>query len=161
VGSAPPSPGTEAAIVAPAEICKHDGYRLERLRSNPSSDEAQRFANELGCEKLRPQLLGLIESLGAVSPAQAAAPSPSANVNSALRPKQRATAPASEARSTAPSRSLRPRRHASRCAFKSACFWRAASLPPIVLALLGDRPKSSSAFRRTFADARPNGLRGR
>ena len=32
--------------------------------NSPTSDEATRFAKELGCEKLRPQLLGLMESLG-------------------------------------------------------------------------------------------------
>ncbi len=64
MGSTPPSPGTEVATLTPDEICKGDGDRLERLRSSPTSDEAARFANELGCEKLRPQLLGLMESLG-------------------------------------------------------------------------------------------------
>ena len=64
VGSAPPDPGTEVAALTPDEICKRDGERLERLRSRPTNDEAARFAGELGCEKLRPQLLGLMESLG-------------------------------------------------------------------------------------------------
>ena len=59
VGSAPPDPGTEVAALTPDEICKRDGERLERLRSRPTNDEAARFAGELGCEKLRQQLLGL------------------------------------------------------------------------------------------------------
>jgi branched-chain amino acid transport system substrate-binding protein len=70
---APPSPGTEVAALTADEVCKRDGERLARLRSSPSSDEAGRFANELGCEKLRPQLLGLMESLGHAVPAPAAA----------------------------------------------------------------------------------------
>jgi hypothetical protein len=70
---APPSPGTEVAALTADEVCKRDGERLARLRSSPSSDEAGRFANELGCEKLRPQLLGLMESLGHAAPAPAAA----------------------------------------------------------------------------------------
>ena len=74
VGSAPPDPGTEVAALTPDQICKRDGERLERLRRRPTNDEAARFAGELGCEKLRPQLLGLIESLGYAAPAPAAAP---------------------------------------------------------------------------------------
>ena len=67
-GSAPSSPGVEVATLTPDEICKRDGDRLERLRSSPTSEEAARFANELGCEKLRPQLLGLMGSLGYAAP---------------------------------------------------------------------------------------------
>jgi hypothetical protein len=73
MGSAPPSPGVEVAALTPDEICKRDGDRLERLRSSPTSNEAARFANELGCEKLRPQLLGLMGSLGYAAPAPPAA----------------------------------------------------------------------------------------
>ena len=94
VGSAPPDPGTEVAALTPVEICKRDGERLERLRSRPTNDEAARFAGELGCEKLRPQLLGLMESLGYAAPAPAAAPPiPSVKLGSALGPKWRATVP--------------------------------------------------------------------
>ena len=92
MGSAPPDPGTEVAALTPDEICKRDGERLERLRSRPTNDEAARFAGELGCEKLRPQLLGLMESLGYAAPAPAAAPPiPSVKLGSALGPKWRAT----------------------------------------------------------------------
>ena len=94
VGSAPPDPATEVAALTPDEICKRDGERLERLRSRPTNDEAARFAGELGCEKLRPQLLGLMESLGYAAPAPAAAPPiPSGELGSALGPKWRATVP--------------------------------------------------------------------
>jgi hypothetical protein len=72
VGSASPDPGTEVALT-PDEICKRDGERLERLRSRPTNDEAARFAGELGCEKLRPQLLGLMGSLGYAAPTPPAA----------------------------------------------------------------------------------------
>ena len=94
VGSAPPDPATEVAALTPDEICKRDGERLERLRSRPTNDEAARFAGELGCEKLRPQLLDLMESLGYAAPAPAAAPPiPSGELGSALGPKWRATVP--------------------------------------------------------------------
>jgi len=63
----------ELAALTPDEICKRDGDRLARLRSDPLSDEAARFANELGCEKLQPQLQRLLESLGQAVPAPAAA----------------------------------------------------------------------------------------
>ena len=65
--------GTEVAALTPDEVCKRDGDRLARLRSSPSSDEAARFANELGCESLRPQVLALMESSGYAVPAPAAA----------------------------------------------------------------------------------------
>jgi hypothetical protein len=64
-----PSVGTDGAAesqlaaLAPDGVCQRDEDRLAQLRNNPSRDEAARFANELGCEKLRPQLLALIESL--------------------------------------------------------------------------------------------------
>ena len=69
---AAPPVGTEVAPLMLDEICKRDEERLERLRSSPSSEEAARFANELSCEKLRPQLLALIEDLGRPAPAAAA-----------------------------------------------------------------------------------------
>ena len=73
MGSARPSPGVQVAALTPNEICKRDGDRLERLRSSPTSDEAAGFAKELGCEKLRPQLLGLMGSLGYAAPTPPAA----------------------------------------------------------------------------------------
>lgn len=54
---------SQLAALAPERLCQRDEDRLAQLRNNPSRDEAARFANELGCEKLRPQLLALIESL--------------------------------------------------------------------------------------------------
>ena len=59
-----PVVGSEVARSAPDEICNRDEERLEQLRSRPSSDEAARFDSQLRCEKLRPQLLRLMESLG-------------------------------------------------------------------------------------------------
>jgi hypothetical protein len=82
----------EIAALTPDVICQRDGERLERLRSNPSSDEAARFATELGCEKLRPQVRDLMQSLSNAAPAAAAAaasnvaPPGAQAVNEAARP---------------------------------------------------------------------------
>ena len=46
------------------ETCRRDGDRLAQLRASPSGEETQRFASELGCEALRPQLQRLMESSG-------------------------------------------------------------------------------------------------
>jgi hypothetical protein len=160
VVSGPPSPGTEVAALTLDEICKRDEDRLEQLRGSPTSEEAARFANELGCEKLRPQLFGLMENLGQASSLQAAAtPSPPAKVGSALGPKRRATSPPSKTRGTASSGSLEPKRDANGCASKFACSSRHPSLPPILWALLDDL--NSSAFRRNLTSASPSDLHSR
>jgi hypothetical protein len=59
----------QLAALAPDEICQRDEDRLAQLRMNPSRGKAERFANELGCEKLRPQVLALFESLSPAPPA--------------------------------------------------------------------------------------------
>jgi hypothetical protein len=81
--------GTQLAALTPDEICQRDGSRLARLRLTPSSDEAQRLANELGCEKLRPQIISLMEGLAPPSAAADvpnAAPSNAQAANEAARP---------------------------------------------------------------------------
>jgi hypothetical protein len=55
--------GTQLAALAPDEICQRDEEHLAQLRGAPTLEEAARFANELGCERLRPQILSLVESL--------------------------------------------------------------------------------------------------
>jgi hypothetical protein len=47
------------------QICQRDQERLTRLRASPKRDEVVRFEHELGCDRLRPQVLRLLESLGA------------------------------------------------------------------------------------------------
>jgi hypothetical protein len=61
-------PERDSTRVAPSpmsqeQICKRDEERLTRLRASPASDEMSRFEHELGCERLRPQLLRLRESI--------------------------------------------------------------------------------------------------
>jgi hypothetical protein len=89
------APGAQLAALAPDEICERDEERLAQLRMSPSRGEAERFANELGCEKLRPQVLALVESLtpppAAMDAPDAASPGAQAE-NEAARP---APAPAS------------------------------------------------------------------
>jgi TPR repeat protein len=48
-----------------SEICKYDEERLKRLRASLEREEVVRFDHELGCERLRPQVVRLRESLGA------------------------------------------------------------------------------------------------
>jgi len=67
----PQKPERDAAVrvappsIPPEQICKRDEERLARLRASPARDEVVRFERELGCEKLRPQVVRLRESLGA------------------------------------------------------------------------------------------------
>jgi hypothetical protein len=55
--------GMQLAALAPDETCQRDEARLAQLRSAPSLEGAARLANELGCARLRPQVLSLMESL--------------------------------------------------------------------------------------------------
>ena len=57
----PPRPTVPAADQTPA--CKQDEARLARLRALPTLADVAAFERELGCEKLRPQIVRLRESL--------------------------------------------------------------------------------------------------
>jgi hypothetical protein len=46
------------------QVCKDAEQRLTRLRMDPKQQEVARFARDLACETLRPQVLRLLESLG-------------------------------------------------------------------------------------------------
>jgi uncharacterized caspase-like protein len=67
----PPSP-------AVTQSCDQDQDRLMRLRGNPSRDEIVKFERELSCERLRPQLVRLRESLPADEPRAASSAAPAA-----------------------------------------------------------------------------------
>ena len=61
----PTSPPQVQAQAAPAEDpCVRDVARLAQLRTEPNADAIARFERELGCERIRPQLKRLRESLG-------------------------------------------------------------------------------------------------
>jgi hypothetical protein len=69
--AAPPAsepPTSEAKSATSDGACKQDEDRLARLRTTPSSEEAARFAQDLRCETLRPQLLALTGALAKPSP---------------------------------------------------------------------------------------------
>ena len=63
-----PVPPTPPASEATSDACKHDEERLAELQAKPSVDEAARFAQELRCGTLRPQLLALTGEVVAPSP---------------------------------------------------------------------------------------------
>ena len=142
-----PSHPSEAATLASDEICKRDEDHLQQLSTSPTSDEAMRFLAELRCEKLRPELFRLTEHLDYQDPNAVAAATQSypSNVAQTEVAGRRATEPQDGTRGRVASRSLQPRRHATRGA--------APSLPPILMALFGDRPRNSTAFRRTRISA--------
>jgi len=47
-----------------AQACSRDEERLAQLRANPAREAVARFARELTCEDLRPQVQRLLESVG-------------------------------------------------------------------------------------------------
>ena len=174
-----PSAGPEAATLASDEICRGDEDRLEKLSNNLTSDGVIRFLIELRCEKLRPQLISLAERLKTPAPKAAAAdpvlaerlddkapaaagdpahgvsvsisPEPDVSTINPPLPPKRAAEPPNKSRPSIVSGGVPPRRPASAST--------APSLPPILLALFGEHPKSSARFHRTRAGGRfgPNG----
>jgi uncharacterized caspase-like protein len=82
----PSGPSVPAADQTPA--CKHDEARLTRLRASPSLADVTAFERELGCEKLRPQIARLRESLAPPDSASAAG-SDTRSVSSADLPHKR------------------------------------------------------------------------
>jgi uncharacterized caspase-like protein len=58
----------DPAPISQAQACKQDEERLARLRASQARDEVLRFEKELTCERLRPQVLRLRESLGFAQP---------------------------------------------------------------------------------------------
>src|SRR5215470_9968268 len=60
--SQPQPQNLKSFSIAQEEACKRDEDRLVQLRATQARDELIRFERELGCERLRPQLLRLRES---------------------------------------------------------------------------------------------------
>ena len=164
VSPPPPSAGTETAGVASDEICKSDEDRLEQLSKSPTSDGIIRLLIAMRCEKLRPQLVRLAENqdeqpragTGDVAHVYSASISaePAVSAIDSPLPPRRAAEPPSKPRLSVVSPGLQSRRRASAST--------GPSLPPLLLALFGEHPKSSATFRRTRAGGRvgANGTSG-
>ena len=164
VSPPPPSAGTETARVASDEICKSDEDRLEQLSKSPTSDGIIRLLIAMRCEKLRPQLVRLAENqdeqpragTGDVAHVYSASISaePAVSAIDSPLPPRRAAEPPSKPRLSVVSPGLQSRRRASAST--------GPSLPPLLLALFGEHPKSSATFRRTRTGGRvgANGTSG-
>jgi Caspase domain len=93
------APKPQAAL-DPALACSRDELRLARLRSDPVPDEVARLQRELSCDKLRPQVMRLFESIATVPPASAA-PVAAAPAGNAVRKSAPAAEPAAGAQAQA------------------------------------------------------------
>ncbi|HXE25272.1 MAG TPA: hypothetical protein VN637_10320, partial [Roseiarcus sp.] len=133
-----PSPPSEVARPTPDELCKRDEDRLQHLSESPTGDEAMQLVNELRCEKLRPELSRLTEHLDYRD--SGAAESRSSRVAERGAANRQAAEPRDRPRWRTASRRHEPRRWARRRA--------APGLPPILMALFGEKPRASTEFRR-------------
>jgi uncharacterized caspase-like protein len=70
----------------PEQSCAGEEKRLVRLRANPVREEVARFARELHCAALRPQVNRLLESVGGDAAALAPVPARPAPVEEAPQP---------------------------------------------------------------------------
>jgi hypothetical protein len=115
------APVMESAALTQDEICEPE---REGAAQQPVNGEVPRFATESGCEKLRPQLVGLVEDPDQPAPRPAVEhPSPAFKFAPALASKWRAPMPPERPRLTAPSQ--QPRRATYACPVKEgACSWR-------------------------------------
>jgi hypothetical protein len=60
----PKADSAKAAALRSSDPCRRDEETLVRLRASPVRQDVLRFERELACERLRPQVLRLRESLG-------------------------------------------------------------------------------------------------
>ena len=67
-------PKVAVATVAPAPECKQDEARLSKIRANPSHADLAALERDLSCERLRPQIVRLRESLPKDAPKDAPKP---------------------------------------------------------------------------------------
>ena len=132
----------EAAPLSPDELCKRDEDRLVHLRADPTSDEASRFASELSCEKLRPQLSRLMESLGFAMPA----PATPAPVNSPPAP-QAAAAERKPASDCASEQAALDRLRAEPSIDAAQAFWRGLQCERL-------RPRRACSWRASISSSR-------
>jgi hypothetical protein len=147
----PPLP-LEAA--APLDVvCNHVVDSVGEPRCDRSGNESAHITSDSEPGRLRPQVASLTDRLAISQPTSPA------RADKATGEKPRATA---LRRATTVSANFIPVQRKRSCAFGFACHWRAQSLPPILLALLGVKTKHpTKAYGQVFADARPGNLRGR
>ena len=69
-------------VASREDLCKQDRETLLRLRASPLAEDVGRFAMQLKCEELRPQVTRLMESVGAPQ----SPPTKSAEVGARPRP---------------------------------------------------------------------------
>ncbi|MGB8527698.1 MAG: hypothetical protein WCD75_12830, partial [Rhodoplanes sp.] len=60
----PKQDSAKAAALRSSDPCRQEQETLARLRASPVRQDVLRFERELACERLRPQVLRLRESLG-------------------------------------------------------------------------------------------------
>jgi hypothetical protein len=63
-GDAPRRQQAEVATMSSVDVCARDEGRLQHLRAEPNLDDIRKLERELSCDRLRPQLLRLRESVG-------------------------------------------------------------------------------------------------
>ena len=124
-----PKPAVEPAQQIPSassnKSCDQDSARLARLRGGGTLDEVIQFERELGCDRLRPQVARLRESLGGPAPAapaiEAAKPAAAPPPVIAALPKPTATPPATIQKTDTPPTPALPRPAASAAEQTPAC----------------------------------------
>jgi|SRR5271166_2176418 len=143
----PGGPATTAPTVVEASKPASDEIAIaDEGQGNPSQTaqlaEAETLSHE---ETVQDSLRGPV-----LEPASASQ-SPPAKAAPAGFPK---------AHTAAFSHNRRPSRHASRCS-GAACYWGHPELPPILMALLGEKPRHHSSFGRNWIADRATAVRGR
>ncbi|MEZ5785100.1 MAG: caspase family protein [Xanthobacteraceae bacterium] len=94
--NAPAKSGPEVAV----DPCKRDGERLARLRAKPEPDKVIALERELGCPRLKPQVIRLRESVIGALPANG--PVPAAKPDARGAPAESAAVPAAKPLSEPP-----------------------------------------------------------
>ena len=155
---APPAPLSLSADIAVATRDEASD-QPDAPPGAPARDEGA--PSSRGDGKVQPQPASLMDGLSAApEPASTATP---ANVSAKDGPDARSKPRDAHSRHRAAlsSPGPEPTRRARPCAFRFECHWRALTLQPILMALLGERPKHAPLSGRTVAEARSTDFPGR
>ena len=144
-GASPASPALDsnAATLTSDEMCGGDQERLQQLSASPTSDGVLRLLIELRCEKLRPQLLLLAKRLDTAP----AVPADTPRETSSNPPPAQDAPKSASAEERKPRTESRHRAHAAVASHRAEPRRRsnrdkAASVPPFLLAIFGERAKT-------------------